>query len=92
MKKWVRVGTWKSWDANEVLVSEGRICRWKKEGKWTWFEKGEDKGWQENYVGGTLNGKFHNLSIHAQNRGKGTYDNGVEPATGKSIMEKKTGP
>ena len=90
-EKWARVGTWKSWDANEVLVSEGIYVDGKKEGKWTWFEKGEDKGWEENYVGGILNGKFHNLSIHAQNRGKGTYDNGTRTGDWEEYYGKEDG-
>ena len=47
-ESWKKVNTWKSWDANEVLVSEGEYVDGKKEGKWTWYEKGEDKGWEEN--------------------------------------------
>jgi len=88
---WKRVGTWKSWDANEVIVSEGEYVNGKKEGKWTWFEKGEDKGWEENYVAGILNGKFNNLSDHAENRGKGAYDKGVKAGDWEEYYSKEDG-
>jgi len=77
-ESWKKVNTWKSWDANEVLVSEGEYLDGKKEGKWIWYDKGEDKGWEENYVSGTLEGKFYNLSPYAEIRGKGKYDNGTQ--------------
>ena len=32
-ENWKKVNTWKSWDANEVLVSEGKYVDGKKEGK-----------------------------------------------------------
>ena len=55
----------------------------------TLFLKGEDKGWEENYVSGVLSGKFYNLSAHAENRGKGTYDNGVRTGDWEEYYNKK---
>ncbi len=88
---WKRVGTWKSWDANEVVVSEGEYVNGKKEGKWIWFEKGEDRGWEENYIAGVLNGKFNNLSDHAENRGKGAYDKGIKIGDWEEYYSKEDG-
>ena len=77
-ENWKKVNTWKSWDANEVLVSEGKYVDGKKEGRWIWYDKGEDKNWEENYVAGTLEGKFYNLSPYAEIRGKGKYNMGTQ--------------
>ena len=77
-ENWERSGLWKSWDPQEVLVSEGEYVQGKKAGKWTWYKDGEDKGWQENYNNGVLNGKFNNLSPYADIRGIGTYNEGVK--------------
>ena len=77
-ENWKRASTWKSWNANEVLVSEGEYVDGKKEGKWTWYDKGKDKKWEENYVAGTLERKFYNLSPYAEIRGKGRYNNGTQ--------------
>ena len=73
-----RSGLWKSWDPQEVLVSEGEYVQGKKAGKWTWYKDGEDKGWQENYNNGVLNGKFNNLSPYADIRGVGAYSDGIK--------------
>jgi len=77
-KNWQRQGLWKSWDAQEVLVSEGEYDQGKKIGKWVWYKEGEDKGWQENYENGILDGEFHNLSPYAEIRGKGKYKEGTK--------------
>ena len=77
-ENWERSGLWKSWDPQEVLVSEGEYVQGKKAGKWTWYKDGEDKGWQENYNNGVLNGKFNNLSPYADIRGVGAYSDGIK--------------
>ena len=77
-ENWERNGLWKSWDAQEVLVSEGEYVGGKKVNKWTWYKDGEDKGWEENYNNGVLNGKFNNLSPYAEIRGVGSFSDGVK--------------
>ena len=54
-----------------VIVSEGDYVGGKKIEKWTWYEKGKDTGWEENYTKGLLDSNFYNLSPHSPNRGKG---------------------
>jgi len=85
-ENWKKVNTWKSWDANEVLVSEGKYVDGKKEGKWIWYDKGEDKNWEENYVAGTLEGNFYNLSPYAEIRGKGKYNSGTQTGDWKEYF------
>ena len=75
---WQRNGLWKSWDAQEVLVSEGEYIGGKKVNKWTWYKDGEDKGWEENYNNGVLDGRFNNLSPYAEIRGVGSFNDGVK--------------
>ena len=50
----------------------------KKVNKWTWYKDGEDKGWEENYNNGVLDGKFNNLSPYAEIRGVGSFNDGVK--------------
>ena len=77
-ENWQRSGLWKSWDPQEVLVSEGEYVQGSKVGKWTWYKDGENKGWEENYNNGVLNGKFNNLSPYADIRGVGSFSEGVK--------------
>ena len=77
-QNWKRNGLWKSWDAQEVIVSEGEYKEGKKVDKWIWYKDGEDKGWEENYIEGTLEGKFFNLSPFSDIRGKGSFKEGVK--------------
>ena len=90
-KDWQRQGTWKSWDAKEVLVSEGDYDQDKKIGKWVWYQNGEDTGWQENYKEGTLSGEFYNLSPYADNRGKGSYNDGIKTGDWQEYYTQKDG-
>ena len=77
-ENWQRSGLWKSWDSQEVLVSEGDYIGGSKVGKWTWYKDGEDKGWEENYNNGVLHGKFNNLSPYAEIRGVGSFSEGIK--------------
>tara|TARA_B100000497_G_C7680027_1_gene411366 strand:+ start:912 stop:2078 length:1167 start_codon:yes stop_codon:yes gene_type:complete len=77
-ENWEKTGVWKSWSPQSTIVSEGSYLNGKKIDKWTWFEKGKDTGWEENYKNGLLNGTFHNLSQFSNNRGRGAYKDGVK--------------
>ena len=90
-KNWQRQGLWKSWNAQEVLVSEGEYDQDKKIGKWTWYKEGEDKGWQENYKKGVLDGEFHNLSPYAETRGKGKYKDGIKTGDWEEYYSEQDG-
>ena len=90
-ENWKRHGLWKSWDAQEVLVSEGEYISGKKVNKWIWYENGEDKGWEENYDNGILNGKFNNLSPYAETRGVGSFNNGVKSGDWEEYFTSKDG-
>lgn len=90
-KNWERQGLWKSWDAFEVIVSEGDYEQGEKTGKWIWYKNGDDKGWQENYVNGILEGEFHNLSPYADIRGKGSFREGIKTGDWEEYFSQKDG-
>ena len=46
---------------------------------------------EENYSNGLLNGKFHNLSPHSLNRGRGAYVDGVKTGDWKEYFIGKEG-
>ena len=73
------------------MVSEGEYVSGKKVNKWTWYKDGEDKGWEENYNNGVLNGKFNNLSPYADQRGKGSFSEGVKTGDWEEYYTKTDG-
>ena len=85
-KNWEKEGLWKSWDPQGVMVSEGEYVDGEKTDTWVWYDKGEDTGWEENYVNGLLNSTFHNLSPYSPNRGKGSYKDGVKTGDWKEYF------
>ena len=90
-ENWEKSGLWKSWDPQGVLVSEGGYVEGRKIDKWVWYEKGKDTGWEENYSNGLLNGRFHNLSPHSLNRGKGSYVDDAKTGDWKEYFTEKEG-
>jgi antitoxin component YwqK of YwqJK toxin-antitoxin module len=85
-ENWQKSGLWKSWDSEGVIVSEGDYVGGKKIEKWTWYEKGKDTGWEENYTKGLLDSNFYNLSPHSPNRGKGSYRDGIKTGDWKEYF------